>query len=205
MKKFLLPALVMVFLVSVFLVGVFLYKNSGNRRFAAEKGEEIKVKSEKLKVKNEGEKVSDNLPEWVGEYILTPGPVKRTIKDGRRLSSVNGRFQELEPVPNSSDRYLILSGVPDNFRRLRLIYIPKPEEGVLETTQINIITPKKETSSIFESVRQAGTVDKLSEDEVNLLLRPNVPVKAMFYQGNEGPVRDKDGTYYVIAVTTLEK
>ena len=205
MKKFFLPALVMVFLFGLIAVGVLVYKKSGNRRFAAEKGEEIKIKNEKLKIKDGKAGEGSDVPEWVGKYILTPGPVKNTVRSGKQLTSVNGRFKSLEPVPNSKDKYLVLSGVPENFSKLRVIYTPKPSEGIKRTTQVNLIVPKKDATTILETIRQIGTVDTLSNDELNLALRPGILVKAMFYQGDSGPIKDETGTYYVIAITTLEK
>ncbi len=197
MKKFLLLALVMVFLVSASLVGVFLYKNSGDRRFAAEKGEKIEVGSEKIEDKG-GKGVDTKL----ANYLLTPGPVKRRYGSKEVVTSVNGRFIKLEDIPNSKDKYLLLDGVESKYSKLRIVGEKRPEEGLDYVTQLSVIgagSPKGK--SISSRLREVGYFDSLSEDEINFILRPNVWLKAILYLRNQAPVTDDQGHYYVLAVS----
>lgn len=197
MKRFILPVLVMVFLVSVFLVGVFIYKNSEDKRLAAEKGEEIKIKNEELKIKDEKE-----VDTKLANYLLTPGPVKRRYGSKEVVTSVNGRFIKLEDIPNSKDKYLLLDGVESKYSKLRIVGEKRPEEGLDYVTQLSVIgagSPKGK--SISSRLREVGYFDSLSEDEINFILRPNVWLKAILYLRNQAPVTDDQGHYYVLAVS----
>ena len=198
----------MVFLVSISLVGVFLYKNSGNKRLVAEKGEEIKVKSEKLTRQQSlrsslgGQENEKEVDTKLANYLLTPGPVKRRYGSKEVVTSVNGRFIKLEDIPNSKDKYLLLDGVESKYSKLRIVGEKRPEEGLNYVTQLSVIgagSPKGK--SISSRLREVGYFDSLSEDEINFILRPNVWLKAILYLRNQAPITDDQGHYYVLAVS----
>ena len=197
MKKFLLPALVMVFLVSVFLVGVFLYKNSQSRRFAAEKGEEIKVNSEKLKVKSEEESEKRTfLKSYVNAGVTT---------HNGSIVSVNGPFVGFEPISSSDDVYLKLKLPDKNAPRLRVVYKPDKNRGVAKVTEVSIVRPDNKAQGLAEALRLVGDINKISKDELDFLFRPNIWVSAILYLDEKGNnLKDASGAYYVRAVTVKE-
>ena len=195
----------MVFLVSVFLVGVFLYKNSQSRRFAAEKGEEIEVRSEKLKVENE--KKEGELKKKLGSYAQE-GVVKKKANGKEQVVAVGGRFVRLEPVPDSKDKYLILAAEDKKVPKLRLVFTPRPQEGIRFSTEISVIGQTQKLDSVQQALRLIGELDKLDQTTVDFLFRPDVWMTALpYYQNNQpGPVKkDINGAYYVRALTVVEK
>lgn len=201
MKRYILPALVVIFLVSASLVGVFLYKNSSNRRFAAEKGEEIKIDNEKLKIENEK---SENRNIAGIENYNTPGIVSRN----GRILSINGVFQRWQDIPNSKDKYIVIDASSDqSIPKLRVVFFK--HNDVRRVTQLSYLRLQNNVNNVHDALVLVGSLDKISEDELNLLIRPGVWLSVLpYYEKKDGQVKLKtcgDNCYYVRAITTQER
>ena len=201
MKKFILPALVMVFLVGLIALGAFVYKTSGNRRFAAEKGEEIKINNKKLKIKNEKSK-NRNIAGI--ENYNTPGIVSRN----GRILSINGVFQRWQDIPNSKDKYIVIDASSDQpIPKLRVVL--SKHDDVKRVTQLSYLRLQNNINNVHDALVLVGSLDKVSEDELNLLIRPGVWLSVLpYYEKKDGQVKLKtcgDNCYYVRAITTQER
>ena len=197
MKKFLLPVLVIVFLVSVSLAGVFLYKNSGKRRFAAEKGEKIEVGSRKIEDKSGEEKEKRTfLKSYVNAGVTT---------HNGSIVSVNGPFVGFEPISSSDDVYLKLKLPDKNAPRLRVVYKLDKDRGVTKVTEVSIVRPDNKAQGLAKALRLVGDINKISKDELDFLFRPNIWVSAILYLDEKGNnLKDASGAYYVRALTVKE-
>ena len=178
-------------------MGVFVYRNSQNKRFAAEKGEKIEVKSEKLKVKSGEEKEKRT---FLKSYV-NPGV---TTHNGS-IVSVNGPFVGFEPIPDSNDVYLKLELPDKNIPKLHVVFKPDESQGVMKVTEVSIIRPDKKAQGLVEALRLVGDINKISKDELDFLFRPNIWVSAILYLDEKGGnLKDPSGAYYVRALTIKE-
>ena len=206
MKKFLLFVLVMVFLVSAFLVGVFLYKNGGDRRFAAEKGEEIKINNEKLTRQQSlhsslgGQEIKDDK---IKEYLLTSGPVKKNLNGQAVVTSVNGRFVRFEDIAESEDKYLVLDGVETPYNKLRVVAKPDKTKNRPYPTQVNVLLSRK-TGSINSRLRQVGDFGDLRADWISFYFTSGVWLKGILYKNDTESVLDENGVYVLRAINVSE-
>jgi hypothetical protein len=201
MKRFILPGLAIVVVFSLVLAGWFFFGKERRVSLGPDSaGQKMKDEAQTgTKVKQEEE------PEWVARYILTPGPVKREVNGQQVITSVNGRFVRFEEIEGSADKYLVLEAESD-IPRLRVIFSKDPERGIEYTTQLNIMRPTKNQVSIVGAMKELGNVDIISTDTLSLVLRPGIWVKAILYRSKDGmPKQDKDGAYYVSAITTKEQ
>ena len=201
MKRFILPALVIVVIFSLVLAGWFFFGKE--RRVSlgpTSGGQEMKDEAQTgTKVKREEE------PEWVARYILTPGPVRREVNGQQVITSVNGRFVRFEEIEGSADKYLVLEAESD-IPRLRVIFSKDPERGIEYTTQLSIMRPTKNQTSIVEAIREIGNLNELPEETINLVVRPGIWLKAILHiDDNHEAKRDKSGAYYVREITTKEQ
>ena len=209
MKKFLLPALVVIFLVSAFLVGVFLYKNSQSRRFAAEKGEEIEVKSEKLTRQQSlrsslgGQENEKEVDTKLANYLLTPGPVKKNLNGKEVVTSVNGRFVRFEKITGSEDKYLVLDGPEAPYNKLRVVAKPDKTRNRPYPTQVNVLLAQK-TGSVSSRLKSVGDFGKLGDDWMSFYFTPGVWLKGILYRNGAQTVFDENGVYVLRAINVSE-
>ena len=200
MKKFILPVLVIVFLVSAFLVGVFLYKNSGNRRFVAEKGEEIEVRSEKMEDRSRKEKdVGSDVPEWVKRY-LKPGVQYRGDRREKKAFLINGTFEEFQEIAGSKDKYLVLKAKGHEIPLLRVVFQPNKEKGIVIPTEVNLLHSQAE--SLVAGVQPyVKDISQLNEQELQGLFLRGVWLSVIPYKRGGEIIKDERGAYYVISIT----
>ena len=188
----------MVFLVGLIALGAFVYKTSGNRRFAAEKGEEIKIKNEELKIKDEKE-----VDTKLANYLLTPGPVKKNLNGKEIITSVNGRFVRFEEIAGSEDKYLVLDGPETPYNKLRVVAKPDKTQSRPYPTQVNVLLAQK-TGSISSRLKSVGDFGKLGDDWVSFYFTPNVWLKGILYRDGAQVVSDGNGVYVLRAINVSE-
>ncbi len=198
MKRYLLPALAF-FLVVVLGFG-FWWLRSGEWTLPAEKAGEVGEIEDRRWKMEDGE-----VDVELSSYLLTPGPVRRKVEGKEVVTSVNGRFIKLENIPNSKDKYLFLDGVEGKFSQLRIVGEKRPEIGLNYITQLSVISAySSKGKSISSRLREVGYFDSLSEEKLGFFLRPNVWLKAILYLRNQSPMTDRQGHYYVLAVSVNE-